>query len=92
MKDLSDYKLENLEKENSHIRPISLKLEHKSNLKEGEERLATHGDGKNGEFVRWNGHGGGCEVKWMKKMKMELREFVRGERKWKWSQWRSYES
>ena len=25
-----------------------------------------------------------CEVKKMKKMKMELGEFVRGERKWKW--------
>ena len=74
MKDLNDYKLENLEKENSHIRPITLKLEHKSDLKEGEERLATHGDGKNGEFVRWNGHGGGCEVKWW--------------RRWRWS-WES---
>ena len=52
MKDLNDYKLENLEKENSHIRPITLKLEHKSDLKEGEERLAAHGDGKNGGFVR----------------------------------------
>ena len=27
-------------------------------MKEGEERLAAHGDGKNGGFVRWNGHGG----------------------------------
>ena len=61
MKDLNDYKLENLEKENSHIRPIILKLEHKSNLKEGEERLAAHGDGKIGGFARWNGHGGGEE-------------------------------
>ena len=52
MKDLSDYKLENLEKENSHIRPITLKLEHKSDLKEGEERLAAHGDGKIRGFAR----------------------------------------
>ena len=32
--------------------------------------------------MRGSGHGGGCETKKkMKLMKMELREFVRGERK-----------
>ena len=33
--------------------------------------------------MRGSGHGGGCEVKkkMKKMMKMELREFVRGERK-----------
>ena len=40
MKDLNDYKLENLEKENSHIRPITLKLEHKSGL-EGRRRTLS---------------------------------------------------
>ena len=40
MKDLSDYKLENLEKENSHIRPITFRLEHKSGL-EGRRRTLS---------------------------------------------------
>ena len=31
-------------------------------LKEGEGRLATHGDGRNGGFARWNGHEGSVKM------------------------------
>ena len=44
--------------------------------------LAGHGEG--GRKVEWRDFHGGmvvCEVEKVKKMKMELREFVRGERK-----------
>ena len=55
MKDLSDYKLENLEKENSHIRPITLTRKHKSGL-EGRRRTLSRA----WRWKEWRI----CEVKW----------------------------